>query len=407
MYARVAATLEKPVHQSFILEPCGRNTAPAIAAATLYAQQVYGEKALLLVMPCDHLIADTMAFEKAVKEAVNLARAGKIVTFGVVPNTPATGYGYINYEGDTIVQFIEKPSQKDAQRYVNAGNFLWNAGIFCFSAGTMLQEFSRHAPDILRGVEQCFPFEAAKKDAKLTLNAQGFAKVKSQSVDYAIMEKTTKGAVVACDMRWSDIGDWTSLAPLLARENTHGAYEDEDIVMHDSHNCTVVTHGRTVGLVGVRDMIVVDSPEALLVAGKDSAQGVKKIYEKLKDRGGDSKPLPPFKSGVTKKAWGSLSFLAEKEKYSVKVYHLDAHQKVKITQKEDETVHWAIMEGAVQVQGENSTVPKARALTAKAPTARVLTAGDFMKISTAQTYYLENQTAHEAVFIETRLRLGT
>ena len=316
MYARVAATLEKPVHQSFILEPCGRNTAPAIAAATLYAQQVYGEKALLLVMPCDHLIADTMAFEKAVKEAVNLARAGKIVTFGVVPNTPATGYGYINYEGDTIVQFIEKPSQKDAQRYVNAGNFLWNAGIFCFSAGTMLQEFSRHAPDILRGVEQCFPFEAAKKDAKLTLNAQGFAKVKSQSVDYAIMEKTTKGAVVACDMRWSDIGDWTSLAPLLARENTSGSYgdEDEDIVMHDSHNCTVVTHGRTVGLVGVRDMIVVDSPEALLVAGKDSAQGVKKIYEKLKDRGGDSQAFAPFQEWCYEKGVGQPFVSCRKRK---------------------------------------------------------------------------------------------
>lgn len=208
---------------TFIMEPFGKNTAAAIALSVLHVIESHGEDALLLVLPADHLISDELAFSSAVNLAKKLAATDKLVTFGIQPTTPETGYGYIHAEGTEVKSFEEKPDLQTAQNYLQSGNYLWNAGMFCFKAGVMLAEMKLYCPDILSAVAQCM--ENSRKATgtgykQLELDAETFGAVREDSIDFAVFEKSNKIAVVPCDVGWSDIGSWSAMAQLiLADEN--------------------------------------------------------------------------------------------------------------------------------------------------------------------------------------------
>ena len=266
---------------SIILEPVGRNTAPAIALAALTAK----DDPLLLVLAADHVIQDEAAFREAVIRAIPLAEAGKLVTFGIVPSAPHTGYGYIKRgkdlgEGFEVDAFVEKPSSDVAQDYFSSGDYYWNSGMFLFRASSYLEELKKFRPDIL---EQC---KASVMDVKadldfLRIDKETFESCPAESVDYAVMEKTSHAVVVPMDAGWSDIGSWSSLWDISEKDSegnsTHG-----DVILHNTQNSYVRTDNKLVAVIGVDDLVIVSTKDALMVAHKDSVQDVKMITESLK-----------------------------------------------------------------------------------------------------------------------------
>lgn len=268
--------------RSFLLEPEGRNTAPAIALAALEAE---GD-ALLLVSPSDHLIADVSAFHSAIEAAAPLAQEGWLVTFGVKPTAPETGYGYIRRgealsEGSYRVErFVEKPSREVAQDYVADGSYSWNAGIFLFRADAYLAAMEQHAPQMLAAVQQSM--DKAERDGRCVRpDRHAFAASPSDSIDYAIMEKADKVAVVPVDMGWSDIGSWDALYDLLPRDEAGNAHVGE-VISLDSSGCLVRSDGPVVTLAGVENLIVIATQDAVLILPRGSSQETKRIVDRLK-----------------------------------------------------------------------------------------------------------------------------
>jgi mannose-1-phosphate guanylyltransferase len=300
---------------TFLLEPCARNTAAAVAAAALHVAETNPQD-ILLVLPADHLIADLTAFASAVAQAVEIAREGYLVTFGIQPTEPNTGYGYIEAEGHRVKRFVEKPDRETAQQYLQAGNFYWNSGMFCFAAQTMLDEMQRLCPAILDQVHVALSQGRTSKRNNVLqreLDHNAFAQVPEDSIDYAVMEKTTRAAVVPCDIGWSDIGSWNALAE-LAEADAHGNRVEGEVLLKDTENCYIRSEGRLVGAVGVKDLIIVDTPDALLVAHKDRAQDVKHIYGELKALNHEAHRF----HRTVYCPWGSYTVLEEGKRYKIK-----------------------------------------------------------------------------------------
>jgi len=292
-YREVAGTRYKELPNSFILEPFGRNTAPAIAAAALHVASSHGDDALLLVLAADHLITDQSAFAQAVAKATSLAAKGKLVTFGIQPEIPETGYGYIEADGNKVVRFVEKPSLESARAYLESGNYLWNSGMFCFSAGTMLHEMQLHCPDILAATRSCLEQSRrvqGRGHIQIELEPETFGRVPDDSIDYAVMEKSRNVAVVPCDIGWSDIGSWNAVGELTAPD-AHGNRIAGEVMLHDVSNCYIQSSQRIVGALGVDNLIVIDTPDAVLVADRSRAQDVKLLFARLKAQGHETHKL--------------------------------------------------------------------------------------------------------------------
>jgi len=298
--------------QAIVLEPEGRNTAPAIGIAALIAGQG-GEGAgggtgaganvnadaqgrgssadpILLVLPADHVIADAPAFRAAVASAVAAARAGRLVTFGIVPTGPETGYGYIEQGRDeggwrSVARFVEKPDLATAESYLASGRFLWNSGMFVFGAGAFLGELARCSPAIHGACEAAIR-TAARVDDCLRLGAD-FLGCPSDSIDYAVMEKTERAAVVPLEAGWSDVGSWAALFEALAK-NPDGNVQRGQVTTIDSHGNLVIAGARNLALLGVDDLVVVDSGDAILIARRDRSQGVKALVQLLEQPRKDS-----------------------------------------------------------------------------------------------------------------------
>ena len=257
----------------FLLEPSGRNTAPAIAAATLWAQQQVGDDAVLMVMPADHVIEDTAAFGEAVAAAQGLAQQGHLVTFGIRPTQPETGYGYIE-QGEQVQgaapsafhvqRFVEKPDLQTAREYLESGRFLWNAGMFCFRVAAMLEALEAYAPEVMQAARTCWEATDAAIEP-VALDTDTFVQCPSISIDYAVMEKARDAAVVACGFDWSDVGSWDSVSALTAPDEAGNRIIGETISV-DSRDCYVHSEDRLVAALGVENLIIVDTPDALLVA---------------------------------------------------------------------------------------------------------------------------------------------
>jgi mannose-1-phosphate guanylyltransferase/mannose-6-phosphate isomerase len=272
---------------SILLEPVGRNTAPAIALAA-HAALAIAADALMLVLPADHALRDLAAFQASIKLAVAAAAAGQLVAFGIVARAPETGYGYIRRAASAepvapITRFVEKPDAARAREFIASGDYFWNSGMFLFGARRYLDELARHAPDI---AEVCARASAtAVRDQDFTrVDAAVFASCRSESVDYAVMEKTRDAVMVPLDAGWSDVGSWAALHDVLPADE-HGNVARGDVLLEDSSGCYVHADSRLVAALGLQDMVIVETADAVLVAPKNKVQDVKKLVARIKAAG--------------------------------------------------------------------------------------------------------------------------
>lgn len=331
---------------SFLLEPCGRNTAAAVAAAVLHVMEKQ-PAALILVLAADHLIADQTAFAKAVEKARQLAEEGSLVTFGIKPDAPETGYGYIEAEGNRVLRFVEKPDAATAATYLKTGRFFWNSGMFCFKAAAMREQMALHCPTILHAVRACLDqsrCSAGKGFTQCELSPELFEQVPEDSIDYAVMEKSTNVAVVPCDIGWSDIGSWSALGDLSAPDAKGNRVEGEAL-LHDVQNCFIRSDERLVGVVGVHDLIIVDTPDALLVANKANAQDVKHVYNKLKASGHEVHKL----HRTVHRPWGDYTVLEEGGRYKIKRIVVKPGASLSLQMHHHRSEHWIVVQGMAKV----------------------------------------------------------
>lgn len=335
---------------SIILEPVGRNTAPAIALAALTAK----DDPLLLVLAADHVIQDEAAFREAVTRAIPLAEAGKLVTFGIVPSEPHTGYGYIKRgkdigKGFEVDAFVEKPSSDVAQDYFSSGDYYWNSGMFLFRASSYLEELKKFRPDIL---EQC---QGSVMDVKtdldfLRIDKDMFESCPAESVDYAVMEKTSHAVVVPMDAGWSDIGSWSSLWDISEKDSegnsTHG-----DVILHNTRNSYVRSDNKLVAVIGVDDLVVVSTKDALMVAHKDSVQDVKMITESLKIQARSEWQL----SREVYRPWGKYDSIDSGERYQAKRITVKPGAKLSVQMHHHRAEHWVVVSGTARVTNGDKT----------------------------------------------------
>ncbi|WP_426146632.1 mannose-1-phosphate guanylyltransferase/mannose-6-phosphate isomerase [Polaromonas sp. DSR2-3-2] len=332
---------------SFILEPFGRNTSAAIAAAALHTAKAHGPDTFMLVLAADHLIADQAAFAEAVGSAINLAQQGNLVTFGIQPDAPETGYGYIEAQGSKVLRFVEKPTLEKAQEYLASGNFLWNSGMFCFKASTMLHAMEQHCPDILSATKACMAksrLATGKAFAELTLDPESFAEIPDNSIDYSVMEPSTEVAVVPCNIGWSDIGSWSALGN-LSLPDASGNRIEGTALLHDVTNCYIQSNNRVVGAVGLDNLIIVDTPDALLVVDKSRAQDVKHLYAALKAKGHDA-----HKHHLTiHRPWGTYTVLQENPDFKIKRVEVKPGGTLSLQMHHHRSEHWIVVSGIAKV----------------------------------------------------------
>ncbi len=341
------AVNEQHCATSYILEPLGRNTAAAVAAASLRVAQTHGDDAVMLVLAADHLIANQDAFRDAVQQAEALAREGRIVTFGIHPESPETGYGYIEADGNKVLRFVEKPSLEKAREYLASQRFLWNSGMFCFTAGAMLRELKEHAPDILQATEASLArsrVATAKGWAQVELEQESFAAVPEDSIDYAVMEKCTRAAVVPCSIGWSDIGSWAALSELSKADDKGNRVEGEAL-LHDVSDCYLVSRDRLIGAVGVEGLIVIDTPDALLIANRERAQDVKHVFAKLKAQGHEAHRL----HRTVHRPWGTYTVLEEGPRFKIKRIEVKPGASLSLQMHHHRSEHWIVVSGMAKV----------------------------------------------------------
>ncbi|MCL2000702.1 MAG: mannose-1-phosphate guanylyltransferase/mannose-6-phosphate isomerase [Planctomycetes bacterium] len=347
------AALHLKLKASFILEPFGRNTGPAIAAAALKACRDSGEETPILVLPSDHLISNQEAFAALVSRGREFADAGRLVTFGITPTAPKTGFGYIEADRERVVRFVEKPSLEKATEYVESGRFLWNSGIFCFRAGVMLAELGRHAPELLRKVEATLAASAVNANGALELDEAAFAQVPDISIDYAVFEKSDKVAVVGCDsIGWNDIGTWTEYCG-FAEEVAGGnrVTHPRQALLHDASNCDVNNYNRLVAVLGLENVLIVDTEDALLVADKSRAQDVRAVYERLKQVDHETYR----RHRTVHRPWGYYTILEEGERFKAKRLGIRPGAKISLQLHHHRSEHWIVVSGMAEVACEGKT----------------------------------------------------
>ncbi|WP_299585358.1 mannose-1-phosphate guanylyltransferase/mannose-6-phosphate isomerase [uncultured Microbulbifer sp.] len=343
-----------PLH--YILEPFGRNTAPAVCAAALELQQRYGDDAQILVLPADHLVRDEVAFTKAVALASEVAAEGRLVTFGIQPTHVETGFGYIEVAEGCDVSgryalnvegFIEKPSQDLAEQFLAGGRHLWNSGIFCFRIGSLLKEIAKHAPALIQGVDVALNSSNRSEGEGCTvvrLEHENFSMVEDDSIDYALMEKSSRVSVVPCELGWSDIGSWQAMAELVAPD-ADGNRVMGNAELEGTCNTYVRSPHRLTTAVGVEDLVIVDTPDALLVAHKDRSQDVKKVVQRLKASGGELH----HQHVTVHRPWGTYTVLEEGECFKMKRIEVKPGASLSLQMHHHRSEHWIVVRGTAKV----------------------------------------------------------
>lgn len=333
---------------TIVLEPLARNTAPAIALGALQAIDRDAD-AVLLVLPADHLIGDTAAFAAAVQQALPLAEQGWLVTFGIRPDQPETGFGYIRRgeavgDGYRVEQFVEKPDLATAQAYLADGSYDWNSGMFLFKASRYLEELAAHAPAMLAAVREAHARASVDLDF-VRIDHDAFARVPDDSIDYAVMEKTQRAAVIPVSCAWSDIGSWSALWQTEAHDAQGNACEGDTLAI-DTHNSLLRSHDRhLLATLGVDDLIVVTTPDATLVAHRDAAQDVKKIVEQLKAAGRSEHSL----HRVVHRPWGNYDSLEAGERFQVKRIVVKPGASLSLQKHHHRAEHWIVVSGTAEV----------------------------------------------------------
>jgi len=334
---------------NIILEPVGRNTAPAIALAALTALKS-GQDPLLLVLAADHVIKDPVAFRHAVQAAVPFAEADKLVTFGIVATAPETGYGYIRRgdsladSGYTVAQFVEKPNLETAKDYLASGDYYWNSGMFLFKASRYLAELKAFRPDIYAACEQALGKVNPDMDF-VRVDKEAFIACPDDSIDYAVMEKTQDAVVVPMDAGWSDVGSWSSLWEISDNKNGDGNVLQGDVITQNSHNNYVFAETSLVSLVGVDDLVVVQTKDATLVARRDQVQDVKKVVDELKRSGRKEYHI----HREVYRPWGKYDSIDNGARYQVKRITVKPGEKLSIQMHHHRAEHWIVVSGTASV----------------------------------------------------------
>jgi mannose-1-phosphate guanylyltransferase/mannose-6-phosphate isomerase len=373
------------INPTILLEPIGRNTAPAIAAAALQAQKI-SEDSILLVLSADHVIKDIDEFHKAIDIAFKQAQKGKLVTFGIVPTEANTGYGYIksaiNKTGGTyqVEEFVEKPDAKTAKSYLEQGNYLWNSGMFMFQANTLVDELSEHSPNIVISV-----IDAIRKSNQdldfIRLDEKSFKSSPSDSIDYALMEKSNNVVVVPLDAQWSDVGSWSVLYDIGEKDN-NGNVIKGDVIAKNTKNTYINANHHMVTTLGVENLIVVDTPDATFIATQDKAHEVKVIVESLRsdvrDEGESHRKVY--------RPWGWYDSIEHGDKFQVKRLHVNPGEKLSLQMHHKRAEHWVVVSGVATVINGNQEL--------------TLTQGQSTYIPLKTVHCLENQTDEPLEIIE-------
>ena len=330
-----------------ILEPVGRNTAPAVAVAAARAA-VEGEEPILLVLPADHVIREQAPLHEAIARGAALAADGKLVTFGIVPDAPETGYGYIRAERpgsepSAVLEFIEKPDAEHAAEYLASGDYFWNSGRFMFRASRYLEELESHAPEMVAACRAAL--EGAARDLDFTrLDAEAFEACPSDSIDYAVMEKTSDAVVVPLAAGWNDVGSWAALHEVSEKDPSDNVLVG-DVVVEDTTNCYLYSSGRLVTAVGLSDCVVIETPDAVLVAPRDRVQDVKKLVNTLKAEGRDETSA----HRQVFRPWGSYDSIDIGERFQVKRIVVNPGAKLSLQMHHHRAEHWIVVQGTARV----------------------------------------------------------
>jgi len=335
------------VTDTFLLEPFGRNTAAAIALGALRVAAAHGRDALMLVLPADHLIENQEAFAAAVKQASDLAQRGSLVTFGIVPTAPETGFGYIEADGHAVKRFVEKPSIEAAREYLESGDYLWNSGMFCFTAGAMLEQFSIHAPAIYEHALAAWTATRDKTQGNGTMmeiDAETFGAIPENSIDYAVMEKSDKVAVVPGSFGWSDIGSWSAICDLVPPDAAGNRVIGEAVLV-DVGNTYIQSDGRMVAAIGLDNLLIIDTPDALLVADRERSQEVKKVVQQLKLMDHDSHKL----HRTVARPWGTYTVLEESANFKIKRIVVKPGAALSLQMHYHRSEHWVVVSGAASI----------------------------------------------------------
>lgn len=369
-----------------ILEPVGRNTAPAVAVAAHEA--LTNGDPLMLVLPADHTIRDEEAFRESIEFAAEVAVEGYLVTFGITPSRPETGYGYIKVGSEItetvrrVSEFREKPDFETASMYVDSGDYLWNSGMFLMRASTYLDELEAHAPDIAAASAAAYAGATLDRN-RLTLDSDAFAACRSESIDYAVMEPTSMAAVVPTDPGWNDVGSWASLWD-IADKDDEGNVLIGDVVSVGTTNSYIRSDNRLVATVGLDSMIVVDTPDAVLIAHIGSVQDVKVIVDALTAQHRSEVERPTS----IRRPWGRLDFLESGEHHQVVRLRLDPGAQTSQRQDHHTTVHWHVVAGTARITAGESS--------------RLVPTGESVYIEPGETHQLENAGSETLEVIEVR-----
>jgi mannose-1-phosphate guanylyltransferase / mannose-6-phosphate isomerase len=372
---------------SFLLEPFGRNTAPAIALAAKMIEAIEGADAVMLVLAADHLIADQVGFASAVAEASKHAAQDYLVTFGIVPTAPETGFGYIE-RGESlglsnkVACFVEKPDLETAKGYVSSGKYLWNSGMFCFKAGVFLAELVKHAPEVAKVVDACWVAMQPLNNAQMAeIPAELFKNAPDISIDYAVMEKSDKVAVVPGDFGWSDIGSWNAIRDLVQPDAAQNRALGEAIFV-DSTNTFVQSEDRLVATVGINDLMIIDTADALLVAHPDKSQDVKKVVAQLKKDGHDAFKL----HRTVARPWGTYTVLEEAPGFKIKRIEVKPGASLSLQMHHHRSEHWVVVNGTAKITNGDNEI--------------LIQANESTYIPAGQKHRLENPGVISCVMIE-------
>ena len=346
---------EIDVHpECIILEPVGKNTAPAVTMAALAAKN---PDDILLVLPADHVIENVLAFQEAVIKAGKLAQQGFLVTFGIVPTAAETGYGYIKRSSENIAEafkvaeFVEKPNAVVAQAYIDSGEYYWNSGMFAFKAGCYLEELEKFAPEMLSACRSAF--SAAKVDVDFVrLDKELFAQCPSDSIDYAVMEKTDKAVVIPLDANWNDVGSWSALWDVRAKDARGNALSG-DVLALDTENSFIHSENKLVAVIGVKDLVIVETDDAVMIAPKDRVQEVKEIVATLKKQQRCEADL----HRKVYRPWGHYDSVDNGERHKTKHIVVKPGAKLSVQKHHHRAEHWVVVKGtALVTKGDETTL---------------------------------------------------
>lgn len=334
-----------------LLEPAGRNTAPAVALAAL-AAEARGDDPTLLILPADHLIPDEVAFQAAARQAEKIAASGALVLFGIQPTAPETGFGYVELGedlstgGSRVVRFVEKPDAARATEFLAAGNFVWNSGMFCFKASSILAAMAKHAPELMDAARRVWDSgqRDAVRDDEVRFELDAFAAQPDISIDYAVMEHAENIALLRADFHWSDIGSWKAVSEQLPADN-QGNTVVGDSMLVGSSNTHVQSDHRLIAAVGVDNLLIVDTPDAVLVANKDESQQVKEVVAQLKASGHDAASL----HRTVERPWGTYTILHEGPRFKMKEIVVKPEQTLSLQMHHHRSEHWIIISGTAKV----------------------------------------------------------